>query len=94
MRYKLYKLPILKQFLIQRINYEIEVDGYGFYVYRKSKYRELIHNIIKYSSGIDFERPKINDIDQQAIYSPFMEMYDVEMECSEIIRLVFTIQKE
>ncbi len=100
MRVKLYQHKIIQHFLYYYITTpQVNIWNLNFFVFKKSKSKEQIQDILKYSNeSVYFKRKPINSKkygpDQQSIYSPFEEFYDVEMEDKDLIRMVFEVPKE
>lgn len=104
MRIKLYEHGFLETFLHDWITgIQVNIWNLNFFVYKQSKSKEQIQDILKYDVGgfnpsIGFKRKPINSKkygpDQQAIYSPFSEHYNVEMEDKELVRLVFMVPRK
>ena len=98
MRIKLYKIEFLNKFLHDWMETpKVNIWNLNFFVFKKSKHKEQVQDILKYTNYVEFKRKPINSRkfgpDQQSIYSPFSKFYDVEMEDREIIRLVFSVPR-
>lgn len=98
MKIKLTDYPYIEKYIVSvfdRNNWYVEYFSHmNEYVYLKSKYKELINKVIIYrnngiKSSIGFY--KNNYKGQQPIYSPFAEIYDVEMEDKALLRFVFKL---
>lgn len=87
MRVKLYNYKFIQNFLHSYLLQTVNVWDLSLFVYKKSKHKEQVKNIIKYKTSIGFQRKPVNSKkgpDQQTIYSPFEEFYDVETNTNDV----------
>jgi len=99
MRIKLAQYKFLNDFLHDWIEVnEVNIWNLNFFVFKKSKTKEQIQSIEWMEYGVGFRRKPVNSRkygpDQQSIYSPFAEIYDVEMEDKEVVRFIFSVPRK
>lgn len=99
MRVKLYDYEFLGDFLHDWIQAtEVNIWNLNFFVFKQSKSKEQVQSIVWMEHGVGFRRKPVNSRkygpDQQSLYSPFAEIYNVEMEDTEIVRLIFSVSRK